>query len=319
MENKKETIVIRPKTREEWLEIRKHGIGASEVASVIGVSPFESKYQLWRRKRGMDAPKAENEAMRFGHYLEDAVSQMWQNATGAEVIARSKGDWIIRDKNRPWLQVSPDRTYWSAGDKRNDANKKLLEIKSTRMVVDPNDLPPHWFCQIEYQLGVSGYKEGSLAWLSSAKGFDFGYVDVTFVPDFYEWIEEEVERFWIDNVVGGKEPDAETAEDVLLKYARHKDGKVIEATPEVVEAYAQLKGVKAELKALDEKKDRLENTIKLAFGDAEALSTGGKVIATWKASKTTRRLDDKAFVSANPELAEQYMKDVAGTRRFILK
>lgn len=50
-------IVIRPKDRAEWLEYRKDGIGSSEVATILGLNPWETPYQLWRRKKGLDAPK----------------------------------------------------------------------------------------------------------------------------------------------------------------------------------------------------------------------------------------------------------------------
>ena len=69
--------VIRPKDRAEWLEYRKDGIGSSEVATILGLNPWETPYQLWRRKKGLDAPKDETFAMKAGHYLEDAVSQFW--------------------------------------------------------------------------------------------------------------------------------------------------------------------------------------------------------------------------------------------------
>ena len=49
--------VIRPKDRAEWLEYRKDGIGSSEVATILGLNPGETPYQLWRRKKGLDAPK----------------------------------------------------------------------------------------------------------------------------------------------------------------------------------------------------------------------------------------------------------------------
>ena len=66
--------VIRPKDRAEWLKVRESGIGSSEVATIIGLNPWETPYQLWRRKIGLDAPKQENFAMKAGHYLEDAVA-----------------------------------------------------------------------------------------------------------------------------------------------------------------------------------------------------------------------------------------------------
>lgn len=311
--------IIRPKSREEWLEIRKSGIGSSEVATIVGLNPWETPYQLWRRKTGLDEPKQENAAMRNGHHLEDAVSRMWNDATGREIIKRSAIDWIIRDNDRPYLQVSPDRTYWLSDDSRANDNKGILEIKTTRMKVDPEDLPKYWFAQVQYQLGVAGYTQGSLAWLSAGQGFDFGYQDLKLVPDFFEWLIDSVSRFWTDNIVGGQEPSAVNVADVLIKYNRHTGGKIIECSEEVFSAYQDLKVVKKELDALKERKESLEATLKMAFEDAEALSYGGDTIATWKAPKPSNKFDDKAFVTEHPDLAAAYTHQVQGARRLLLK
>lgn len=311
--------IIRPKSREEWLKIRKSGIGSSEVATIVGLNPWETPYQLWRRKVGLDEPKQENAAMRNGHHLEDAVSRMWIDATGREVIKRSAIDWIIRDNDRTYLQVSPDRTYWLSDDSRANDNKGILEIKTTRMKVDPEDLPKYWFAQVQYQLGVAGYTQGSLAWLSAGQGFDFGYQDLKLVPDFYEWLIESVSRFWQDNIIGKQEPSAVNVADVLLKYNRHTDRKIIECSDEVFTAYQNLKEVRTELKALEEREAALEETIKMAFADAEAISYGGDTIATWKAPKASLKFDAKAFQADHPDLAKPYMKETQGARRFLLK
>lgn len=307
---------LRPSTREEWLEIRKSGIGSSEIATIVGLNPWETPYQLWRRKVGLDAPKEENFAMRAGHYLEDAVSLFWHDETGRQIIKASAGDWIIRDNDRPYLQVSPDRTYW-LGESRSPEAKGILECKTTQMKIDGDDIPKHWFCQVQYQLGVAGWQEGSLAWLSA--GRDFGYTDISLVPDFYAWLVEEADRFWIDNIKGGKEPDAVSVSDVLLKFNRHTDGKSIEVADEIFDAYNSLKGVKEELKALEARQEELEQKIKLAFMDAEAITYGGQTIATWKAPKPSKKFDAKAFQAAHPDLAEPFIHPTQGSRRFLLK
>ena len=173
------TKVIRPQNREEWLKYRESGIGSSEVATIIGVNPWETPYQLWRRKMGLDAPKQENFAMKAGHYLEDAVAQFWKDETGCEIIKRSAIDWLIVNTEKPYMRVSPDRTYWLTGQPHNAQNKGILECKTTQLSIDPSDLPKHWFCQVQYQLGVAELQEGSLAWLCS--GREFGYKNLSFV------------------------------------------------------------------------------------------------------------------------------------------
>lgn len=311
------TTILRPKDRAEWLEHRKHGIGSSEVATILGLNPWETPYQLWRRKKGLDAPKDETFAMKAGHYLEDAVSQFWADATGREVIKSSAGDWLIVNSERDFLRASPDRTYWIPGLPKSNENKGVLECKTTQMSIDADDLPKHWFCQVQYQLGVSELTQGSLAWLCS--GREFGYKDIAFVEDFYGWMTEEIERFWVDNILGGVEPAATSVVDVVTKYARHTEGKIIEVSDELLTVYTRLKEVRAEIAKAEKEKEELEAKIKIGFGDAEAISYNGQTLATWKASKESAKFDSKAFCQAHPDLAQSFTKTIPGTRRFILK
>lgn len=310
------TTIIRPKDRNEWLDYRRAGIGSSEIATIVGLNPYETPYQLWRRKIGLDEPKSETFAMKAGHYLEDAVSQFWSDATGRQIIKASAGDWIVRNDDKPFVQVSPDRTYWLDDNRSND-NKGILECKTTQRAIDADDLPKTWFCQVQYQLGGAEIQQGSIAWLTA--GREFGYQDLTLVPDFYAWLVEEAERFWIDNVLGGKEPDCANVQDVLIKFARHTDSKVVEVGDEIMQAYNQLKDVRAEINKLEEQKEALEAKLKMGFGDAEAISYGGNTLATWKAGKDSEKFDAKAFQADYPELAKQYTKSVKSSRRFLLK
>lgn len=309
--------VIRPKDRTEWLKYRESGIGSSEVATIVGLNPWETPYQLWRRKKGFDTAKQENFAMKAGHYLEDAVAQFFRDETGCEIIKRSAIDWMIINTEKPYMRVSPDRTYWLNDKPHNAQNKGILECKTTQMSIDPEDLPKHWFCQVQYQLGVAELEQASLAWLCS--GREFGYKHLAFVPDFFKWLCEEVDRFWVDNIEGNKEPDPQNASDILLKFNKHTGGKIVETTDEIFQAYSDLKGVKTELAALTERKNELEEKIKLSFGDAEALSYGGDTIATWKSPKPSEKFDDKAFRVDHPDLFKEYSKTVQGSRRFLLK
>lgn len=305
------------KDRKDWLLARNEGIGASEVATVVGLNPWETPYQLWRRKLGIDPAKPETFAMKAGHYLEDAVARFWSDATGREIIKASVGDFMFVNEGKPYLRVSPDRTYWLGSTTRNDDHKGILECKTTQMTIDPDDLPKHWFVQVQMNLGVAEYESGSLAWLCA--GREFGYKDIAFVPDFFAWLVEEVERFWTDNIIGRSEPPAVNVKDVILKYDRHTDGKTVEVNAEIYEAYKELKSVRQKIEEADERKTELEEKIKMCFGDAEAVSYGGQTIATWKAPKPSAKFDAKAFQTDHPDLYKEYTTTAQGARRFLLK
>ncbi|HBJ76813.1 MAG TPA: endonuclease [Porphyromonadaceae bacterium] len=314
---KKRTEVLRPGSKEEWLKLRQAGIGSSEVASIVGLNPFETKLQLWRRKMGIDVEREESFAMKAGHFLEDAVAKFWEDATGSEVIKRSAGDWISRDVERPYLQVSPDRTYWLSDKRGRNSAKGILECKTTQREIDEEDLPKHWFCQLQYQLGVAGLERGSLAWL--VQGRKFGYKEIDFVPSFFEWMCEAVGRFYEENIVGKKEPEMSSAEDVMLKYPRSEEGKSVEANGEVFELYRKLKEVNGMIRSMDEDRKSLEEGIKMRLKDAECLTYCGDVLVRWKSDRGTMRFDEKSFREENPEMFSKYMKERKGVRRFVVR
>ena len=304
--------------RAAWLAARNEGIGASEVASVVGLNPWETPLQLWRKKLGIDPPQEENFFMKAGHYLEDAVARFYSDESGREIISSSAEDFMFVDKDKPFLRVSPDRTFWLPNMAHNDDNKGILECKTTQRTIDPDDLPKHWFCQVQMNLGVAGYEQGSLAWLCS--GREFGYKDIEFAPDFYAWLVEETERFWVDNVLGKKEPEAINVQDILIKYSRHTDGKVIEVSDDLFETYKELKDLKKQIAAMEENKAAMEDKLKMAFEDAEAITYGGETLATWKApSKPTMKLDTKLLAEKYPNIVDEYTIPVFGSRRFLLK
>ena len=309
--------VIRPTTHEEWLELRGMGIGSSEVGTLLGLNPWDTPLQLWRRKKGIDPPVQENNAMLMGHLLEDAVAQRWQIETGLQVIKASAGDYIVIDDEKPYLRVSPDRTYWLADAVHNNQNKGIVECKTTVMGIDEDNIPLHWFSQLQYQLGVCGYSEGWLAWL--VQGRDFGCKHIKFDKDYYDWMVEEITKFVHDNLIGGEEPLPMTTEDVLKKNPRAVEGKTLLATSDLIEACTKLKAIKAAVKEQEAEAKGLEQQIKLALGDAEMLLDGDTTLATWKNNKDGRKFDEKTFAKEYPELHEKYMQATVGARILRLK
>lgn len=311
--------IVRYKDREEWLQARTNGIGASEVGTILGLNPFETPLQLWRRKKGLDAPKAENFAMKAGHFLEDAVSRFYADETGCTVIKNTAEDFSILNPEKPYLRVSPDRLFWRYGVKRSDKQKSVLECKTTQMDIDEDNVPQHWFCQLQMNMGVGEYRDGALAWLT--QGREFGYKDFTFNVDFFGWMVDEVEKFWTDNIIGDKEPEPISTKDLMLKYSRHTEGKTAVADDTLAAQCRKLKSIQEELCALDAKKKEISSAIKLAMKDAEALviPDSGITIATWKSNKSSTKFDEKRFSRDYPELYAKYQYQKAGSRVFLLK
>lgn len=323
--------LIRPKSHDEWLVERSKGIGSSEIGTILGLNPYETPYQLWRRKTGQDPPKEENEAMLLGHLLEDAVAQRWAIATGCEIIKASAEEWIFAHPEHDYFRASPDRIYYEKGSRKSEKSKCILECKTTMLDVDEDNIPQSWFCQVQWLMHVTGYRKASLAWLRLDRRA-FGCKVITYDRDFCEWMAGEAGKFWNENIVKGIEPTMMNIADFKLKFPKHEDGKTVSAdlTIEVegekmslVTAVGVLKGIRERIAEQELRKAEYENAIMKQMGDAEAVTTqiGNKIvnIVTWRAAKDTMKFDSKTYMSEHPEEAQAYMKSVAGSRRFLIK
>ena len=318
------TFTIVSKTHSDWLKSREEGIGSSEVATVLGVNPYDTPYQLWLRKtKQVESEENENFLMKAGHYLEDAISHFCADDADLDIVKSSASEFVVVDKEKPFLRASPDRYAFPKGEKHTDDNRVIIECKSTQKPVDPDNLSKYWFVQVMYQLRVTRVPSAYIAWLT--QGRDFGCKPIYYDEDFGQFIAEEVERFWVDCVVGGREPALSNVQDVIIKYPRHDEGKKIYATEELIDLWSELKDTNAEIKRLQSQKDEIEAAMKTSMLDAERIvikadnDNPERTIATWKASKESEKFDLETFRNENPEVYAKYLKSTSGSRRFSLK
>lgn len=303
-------VIIRPKSHEEWLKAREEGIGASEVAAILGLSKFDTPYSLWLKKTGQATPEPENLAMRLGHILEPAVAQLWEEETGEKVIKASAADVIYVHPEHPYMRVTPDRIV--------KGRKKILECKTTAMDVDADNPPIYWVAQVQYQMYVTGIHQADLAWL--VNGRHFGYAHIPYDEEFAKYIAGKVTEFWNENVLGGKEPDAICVEDLAVKVPKSTPESTVLADDTAIDQINVLREKKAMYDALGDVITDLQNSLKMYMEDSEALvDADGTVLLTWKSGKDKTTFDSKRFAEENPDLYDRYCKTVPGARSFLLK
>ena len=305
----KKPIIIRPKNHEEWLKAREDGIGASEVSAIVGLNPWETPFSLWLKKTHQAPPTEENDAMRRGHYLEDAVVQWWMHETGEQVIKASAADIIYVHPDYPFMRVTPDRIV--------KGRKKILEVKSTAISMG-DSIPDYYLCQVMYQMYVTGIHDAELIYIQG--GLTFGRFIVEYDEEFAEFLANKVKEFWTENVKGGKEPDAINVSDVSIKVPKSTPEKAIEADATALSQLAEIREKKAQYDALAKEIDALTDSLKLYMMDSEVLTDeSGNVLLTWKSGKDKTSFDSKAFEAENPELFAKYCKTVPGSRSFLVK
>lgn len=106
---------------DEWAAARADGLGGSEIAAVMGLSPFESPFSLWHRKAGLAVPVADNDQMYWGRLLEEPISGEFARRHPEHRMRRS-GTW--RNRHRPYQIATPDRLL---------DDGELLEAKTARL------------------------------------------------------------------------------------------------------------------------------------------------------------------------------------------
>src|ERR1035437_8827176 len=100
-------------TEDEWLEARKLGIGGSEIGTICGLNPYQSKYNLWACKKNLVEGFKGNEATDLGHLLEPAVAERYATVTNSAIVT-----WpvILRPKANGFMSGNVDRFIVTPSD-----------------------------------------------------------------------------------------------------------------------------------------------------------------------------------------------------------
>lgn len=188
----------------EWDDLRSRGLGGSEIAAVVGLSPWVSRFALWHRKRGTLGKQTVNTGMDWGHRLEGVVCDAWAELH-PEYVTQEAG--TFRHEDRAWQLANVDRLLWEPRRKKPSG---LLEVKTAHQYDahewghGPEDIPPYYRCQVLWYMDVLGVPEAHLAVLIG--GSDFREYLIPYAADEAEWLREQGREFW-QTVLDGIPPD----------------------------------------------------------------------------------------------------------------
>ena len=159
----------------EWLAARRNGVTASEIAVLMGLSPYSSPYALYHQKLGvLDGPD-ETEAMALGTHMEPFIAGRFAERY-AQFYVEGDGHALYAHPDRPWQMATPDRILTEKATQTNwqefiDAEPvAVLECKidggSDEWGDDGSDqIPVHYRCQVLWQMDVMGVTTGYVACL----------------------------------------------------------------------------------------------------------------------------------------------------------
>ncbi|MBI1324404.1 hypothetical protein GC170_14635 [bacterium] len=285
---------------------RSSRLGSADIAALLGLDDaFESPYSLWWRKTQKIEDGEETAAMRWGKWLEPLILGEYQHRTGAELVS-----FQAHHEFKPWPVAS---ATLDAIEIENDQAIDI-EAKTTRDY-RWEELPVPYLAQMQWQLGVSGLKQAKAVVFYKPKT-DIDIFVVDFDQAIFDRMIELAREFWDKHVLTGVPPEADGHE------ATTRTLKRIEATggeidmDQLAPVVAELAGVKAARKQLEEHEDTLENRIKAYLGNCTVGTIEGKPAATWKATKSSR-VDTKAMESEYPEIVAKFRIE-SESRRFVI-
>lgn len=298
----------------EEIEIRKTGIGASEIGAVAGLSPWAGPLDVYLRKLGLvdDEP---SEAAEWGHALEPAIAARYARDTGATLASCT----TMAHPSEPWILATPDRLAFQGDD------EWLLEVKTASLRVahrwgEPgtDEVPEEYLAQVTWQMLVTGHRRADVALLLG--GQDYRVYSVAYDAELAAALVERGRQFWFGHVEAQVPPAAGSEKAVRewlrLRYPRD-EREIRAATEEEIAALEDLRLARAAFDAAEAAKEAAELRVKNAIGDCAGLDAGSLGRVTWKKNKDGSKTDWQAVakaLGASPEIIAQHTKQTTGAR-----
>ena len=191
----------------EQHEMRRSGIGASEIAAVAEIDPYKGAIDVWLSKRGLvEADGRENEAMSVGRALEAGLRVLYTERTGLAVVEGS----TLRHPAFPWVLATPDALALGAD--------RGLEIKvvGARMAHhwQEDSVPDYVVMQAAQNMAVTG--RGAWDVLALIGGTELRLATIERDPEVEASLLEIARVFWHEHVL------ADVAPEILEPEARRR-------------------------------------------------------------------------------------------------
>lgn len=298
-------------TREEWLSIRRKGIGGSDMAAVLGVSKYGNALTVWEDKRGEREPVEENEFMYWGNVLEEVVAQEFSKRTGWKV---RNNNYTLQSIEYPYLLANIDRDIVGV-----DAG---LECKTASAYKESewegDKVPDNYYVQCQHYMAVTGKASWWIACLVG--GNRFFYKEIPRDEDLIKTIIEEGKAFW-QMVIDGTKPAVDGSDEssnALKRWYPAANDRTIELGESAKYYISEYQKAKEEEAAATARKKEAQNVLCSMLGENQS-GTIGEYTVNWKNRKGSETLDKKAFKAEYPELFDKFVKVGQPTRMFSIK
>ena len=293
-------------SHEDWLRLRKMGIGGSDAGAICGLNPYSSPMKVYQEKISTEVTESDNEAMRIGHDLEDYVAQRFMEATGLKV---RKSGYMYQSCEHPFMIADVDRLV--VGEDAGLECKTASAYHADKW--KDGKAPAHYIIQCCHYMAVTGRKAWYLAVV--ILGVEFKFIKI-------EWDEELIRNlirmesdFW-NNHVAPKTiplPDGSKVCDEVLEQYFHtsKKGSAIPLTgfDTELKRHEELVGL---IKKMETEKQKIEQRVKLFLGEHET-AFNEEYRVSWPMVESSR-LDAARLKEEKPEIYREYLRTTSSRR-----
>ena len=193
---------------DKWREGRKHSIGASDAAAVMGISPWKTEAQLWDEKANGKMLDFHNADTMRGHRSENHILELYGIETERKIFSGER--IMLMSNHNPFMSCTLDGI-----DFTDENNPVIIEVKSVKFSHgewSDDKIPDYYFTQLLHQLAVTGWNEAILlvrftrneGWESASERMY--HVKREDVQDQIDKLVRKERKFWNEYVVNKKRP-----------------------------------------------------------------------------------------------------------------
>ena len=283
----------------EWEKERRKSVGASEVAAVMGLSPYGTALDVYKHKNGIDS-QFDPVLSFIGHESEPIIHKWVEQFSGVDV--KLEPAFMARSVEWPFLHASFDRV--------SHAPFTTWQFKTAHHYTGHHwdeGIPTAIRVQVQAEMAVAGTQRAAVVvWIG---GREFR---LFWEPRDDRFIQEHMiptlEAFW-EGVKSGMPPKPQTLRESAELYP--SEAREVEASETAMEAIERRAVLLSDIKAQQEEAEALQLVIANYMGTADTLTHEGRRVLTYKTQAGRSSFDAKAFKQDHPDLAAEYTRQGA--------
>lgn len=264
--------------RTDWLAWRREGIGASDVAAIVGLSKWASPMSVWADKTGLITDDEDNDFMEYGRRAEPMLAGYFHDRTELYVI---EPQFRAVHPDLPHHRATLDGFAAESPDSPVSAALGVVESKTAGWQVWA-EIPDAYQCQGQWQMYCTGLP---WCWFAVLHNRKFRIYEMARDEKAIALLVGMVDAFWNDHVLTGNPPpaDGHDATTAALKAAfpEAEEGKAVDIAADLVEQLELAKAAEAEAKR---RTVAASNALKAELGESEIGLVDGRPRVTWKSS-----------------------------------